>query len=322
LKVEAQPILSWMGVKLNRQDGYMGFIGVTTGSSSIMKIFPHWAEELGLPTKRIVGHDLKPNSSPHDYQKLCREIKEDDRHYGALVTTHKVNIYESCQNIFDELDDYALEFGEISAIAKHQGKYVASAKDPVTVRQALEQIIDEGYFAKTNSDVLCLGSGGSGIALTHQLGVRKDSPRRIVCTARSEVKLDALRKSHLRSGLNENLFEYVNTKNPDDCNLLIESLSEGSIIINATGMGKDIPGSPLSDNVNYPYGSIIWDFNYRGSLEFLAQAQLAKEEKNLRIVDGWQYFIYGWVQAISEVFEIEISDETIIRLDQLARAFK
>lgn len=287
-----------------------------------MKIFPHWAEELGLPTKRIVGHDLNPNSSPNEYQKLCREIKEDDKHYGALVTTHKVNIYESCQNIFDELDDYALEFGEISAIAKHQGKYVGSAKDPITVRQALEQIIDEGYFARTNSDVLCLGSGGSGIALTHQLGVRKDSPRRIVCTARSEAKLDALRKSHLRSGLNEALFEYVNTKNPDDCNLLIESLSEGSIIVNATGMGKDIPGSPLSENVNFPYRSIIWDFNYRGSLEFLAQAQLAKEGKNLRIVDGWQYFIYGWVQAISEVFEIEISDETIIRLDQIARAFK
>ena len=38
--------------------GYMGFVGVSTGSSSIMSIFPRWADALDLPTRTLIGHDL------------------------------------------------------------------------------------------------------------------------------------------------------------------------------------------------------------------------------------------------------------------------
>ena len=40
------------------------FIGVTTGSSSIMKVFPRWAEALGLKDAVIKGIDFKPHSDP------------------------------------------------------------------------------------------------------------------------------------------------------------------------------------------------------------------------------------------------------------------
>jgi len=36
------------------------FIGVTTGKSSIMKVFPEWAEFLGLGDVVIKGIDFKP----------------------------------------------------------------------------------------------------------------------------------------------------------------------------------------------------------------------------------------------------------------------
>ena len=38
-------------IESGRGDGsYMGFVGVATGTSSIRKVFPLWADALGLPT--------------------------------------------------------------------------------------------------------------------------------------------------------------------------------------------------------------------------------------------------------------------------------
>ena len=39
------------------------FIGVTTGQSSIMKVFPKWASIMGLDAE-IKGIDFAPHSSP------------------------------------------------------------------------------------------------------------------------------------------------------------------------------------------------------------------------------------------------------------------
>ena len=92
-----------------------------------------------------------------------------------------------------------------------------------------------------------------------------------------------------------------------------------SIIINATGMGKDRPGSPLTDGCKFPMNSIIWEFNYRGTLEFMHQAEAQQEERKLQIEDGWTYFIHGWTQVIAEVFHIDITGERLAMCDKLAR---
>ena len=39
------------------------FIGVDTGSSSIMKVFPKWADYLGL-NAAIKGFDFEPHAEP------------------------------------------------------------------------------------------------------------------------------------------------------------------------------------------------------------------------------------------------------------------
>ena len=41
----------------------MYFIGVTTGSSSIMKVFPEWVKELGIDTE-IKGIDIAIHEKP------------------------------------------------------------------------------------------------------------------------------------------------------------------------------------------------------------------------------------------------------------------
>jgi shikimate 5-dehydrogenase len=86
----------------------------------------------------------------------------------------------------------------------------------------------------------------------------------------------------------------------------MDGLRPGSLVINATGLGKDAPGSPLTDAAVFPENGIAWDFNYRGDLVFLKQARAQQTQRNIRIEDGWAYFIHGWTRVIAEVFHIDI----------------
>ena len=80
----------------------------------------------------------------------------------------------------------------------------------------------------------------------------------------------------------------------------------GSLVVNATGLGKDAAGSPISDAAKFPEGGLAWEFNYRGELEFLRQARAQEGERNLVVEDGWRYFVLGWSQVIGDVFDLEV----------------
>ena len=71
------------------------FIGVTTANSSIMKVFPAWAEALKLENTVIKGIDFAPHSPADEYRKAVEFIKNDPLSLGALVTTHKIDLYNS-----------------------------------------------------------------------------------------------------------------------------------------------------------------------------------------------------------------------------------
>ena len=132
----------------------MGFVGVTTGRSSINAVFPRWAEALGLPSRTLVGHDIPLGASPQAYRDVVEAIAADPSHLGALVTTHKINLYAAAADMFDELDDLARTFGEISSIAKRGTRLTGAAKDPVTVRLALEDFLPPDHFARTGGAAL------------------------------------------------------------------------------------------------------------------------------------------------------------------------
>ena len=84
-------------------------------------------------------------------------------------------------------------------------------------------------------------------------------------------------------------------------------LKPGSLVINATGLGKDAPGSPLSDagGVSASRASPGTSTIAASSI-FLAQARAQQAARHLQIEDGWVYFIHGWTQVIAEVFAIDI----------------
>jgi shikimate dehydrogenase len=302
----------------------MYFIGVTTGSSSIMRVFPAWAEHLGLDA-RITGIDLPLHADPEDYRNVVRFIREDRQSLGALVTTHKLDLLKAARDLFDELGDDAVLLEEISSISKSDGRLVGHAKDPITSGLSLEAIVPDGYWAGNDAELLILGAGGSSLALTLYLHRRRarglDVPTRLVVTNRSPGRLEEMRAVHDRLGFGIPT-EYVHAPEPSDNDRPLASLPDGSLVINATGLGKDRPGSPLTDDARFPRGGVAWDFNYRGDLLFLAQAECQREASSLRIVDGWEYFIHGWTRVIAEVFAIDIptAGPEFDRLSQIARS--
>jgi shikimate dehydrogenase len=301
---------------------HVDFIGVSTKLSSIMRIFPLWADALGLPTRRIDGVDIRLDAEPGEYRQVVGRIAADPLDLGALVTTHKIAVAEHAGDLFDEFDELATTFGEISSIAKRGGRLIGSAKDPVTVRLALEEIIAACHFRSTGAEALVLGAGGSGNALGYQLGVRGDTPERITVTDRRESSLKRARELHERGGLDAGRFRYLRTDAPDEVDRLIAELPDSSLVVNATGLGKDRPGSPMTDHVVLPQHAVVWEFNYRGELDFLRQARAQREQRQLRVEDGWRYFIHGWSQVIADVFDIPMPAERVAELSAIAQAVR
>jgi hypothetical protein len=85
----------------------MQFIGVTTGKSSIMKVFPRWVAELGRPEVELEGIDLPLHAAPEAYRQVVARIQREDHLLGALVTSHKINLLDAARDMFDYLDPYA-----------------------------------------------------------------------------------------------------------------------------------------------------------------------------------------------------------------------
>lgn len=289
----------------------MEFVGVTTGSSSIMRLFPLWARELGLDGAVLVGRDLPLHAPREAYRAAVEQVRGDELSLGALITTHKLALLANARDLFDELDEYAERLGEVSSISKRGGRVIGHAKDPITSGHALAEFLDAGHFARTGGHVLCLGAGGAGAAIVLHLLACDDRPQRIVVTDTRPERLAEL------AALGD-----LETAEAGAADALLEALPPGSLVLNATGLGKDRPGSPLSDAARFPADGLAWELNYRGALDFLRQARAQAAERRLHVEDGWRYFLHGWSVVIAEVFDAELTPERFARLCATAEAIR
>ena len=128
-----------------------------------------------------------------------------------------------------------------------------------------------------------------------------------------QARLDAMRAIHAQLN-SETQVEYVANSDPRVNDDLLKGLAPNSLVINATGMGKDTPGSPVTDAGVFPRGSYVWELNYRGELDFLRQALAQRRERRLHVHDGWRYFLHGWLTVIEEVFDLRIDEAKFSRL--------
>lgn len=287
------------------------FIGVTTGSSSIMRVFPRWAEALGIPSA-IKGIDLPLHAPAADYREAVDFLKHDPLSLGALVTTHKIDIYNACKDMFDYTDPYAEALHEVSCFSKRDGVFRAHAKDPISSGLALQNFVPKGFWETFGGSVLLLGAGGSSLSMCFYLTDPShggDVPRRIILANRSQPRLDSAKR--LLDGRTGDKTEMVYLLNPtpEDNDRTLASLEPHSLIVNATGLGKDAPGSPITDAGQFPPDSLVWEINYRGDLRFLAQAEAQRAARNLHVENGWIYFIHGWTQVMEEVFDLQLQDK-------------
>jgi shikimate dehydrogenase len=282
------------------------FVGVTTGASSSVPIFPRWRDALGLGGDvELEGWDLPVGAPPARYRETVARLRAEPGVVGALVTTHKLDLYHAAGDLFDELDVHARRLREVSCIARRDGRLLGWAKDAISAGRALEELTPAGYFS-AGGHALVLGAGGAGGAIVDHLLRAAPPPSRLIVTDTSRERLER--------------FTEVETLLTGDGTDLLATLPPQSLIVNATGMGKDRPGSPVAAGARFPPRSAVWELNYRGELEFLRDARAHERELGLHVEDGWRYFVVGWAAVIEEVFERPIGAAEIDRLSRLAAA--
>ena len=298
-----------------------GFVGVTASQSSINGVFPRWVDVWQLGDVTFEPHDVPLDARPERYRDIVLAIRDDPRHVGALVTSHKVRLLDATRDLFDELDEHAELCREVSCISKRNGRLIGHAKDPLTSGRSIEEFLAPGHFRRTGADVVSLGAGGSGLAIAvYLLTGRKagDRPRRITLVNRGEPRLALCREVLLPLAGGTDL-QFIANADPVRNDALVGASRPGSLIVNATGLGKDRPGSPLTDAVEFPENAVAWELNYRGDLKFLQQAE-AQKERGVQVEDGWRYFIHGWSAVIAEAFHIDLDDRILQRLSAEAEA--
>ncbi len=286
----------------------MIFIGVTTGKSSINKVFPPWAQRLGLGDCELRGMDFPLHADPARYREAVQFIKRDPLTRGALVTSHKIDLCAASRDEFDAFEPISAALGEVSSLFKRDGKLHARAVDPWTVGYSLDAFIPASYWRDTGAEALILGAGGSATALAWHLcrpEFGANRPSRVHIANRSLPRLHHVRDLHAswQGGVP---LDTHHVPRPELADALLPKLPPGSLVVNATGLGKDAPGSPLTAAAVFPERARVWEFNYRGDLIFLDQARAQARSRHLQIEDGWVYFLHGWTRVISDVFAVDI----------------
>jgi shikimate 5-dehydrogenase len=298
----------------------MYFIGVDTNFSSIMKTFPLWSKELGLENVEVKGIEIPLKTDVVTYREVVEFIKNDPLSKGGLVATHKIGIYNACKHMFDDIDPLANKLGELSCIYKKGDKLIAHATDQISAGLAIESFLPNNFWQDHEGEVVLLGSGGSAVAIAEYFGQEKwgkNIPKITICN-RSIPHLATVREN-LAPIADVITLDLVHNATPKANSDLVSKTRPYSLIINATSLGKDSPGSPVVDSVVFPKNSYIWDINYRGNFTFLNQAKPQQQANNLQLEDGWIYFVHGWTQVISRVFNIEISGDTVQKLINIRR---
>lgn len=295
------------------------FIGVSTAQSSIRGLFPLWAAALNLDAE-LVGRDLSVGAGRAACRRRVQELLDDTLAAGALITTHKAALFDQARDRFASLDQHAAICREISCAVRRDGSLHGYAKDPITAGLAMAHIFGAEPPA-AGHDVVCFGAGGAGIAIAVSLLEQGNPPRRLTIVDRDSPRITVARE--ITSALGSAVpIEYRLHSTPTENDQLLTGCRPGAFVINATGMGKDLPGAPISARAEFPAEAVVWDLNYRGELGFLVTAGRQADQRGLQIIDGWQYFLHGWTEVIAEVFGIRLTEQRFNRLAALAEPFE
>ncbi|MEZ0111971.1 shikimate dehydrogenase [Catenulispora sp. EB89] len=269
--------------------GVVKFVGISTGASRIHTAFPRWARVVGVEAE-VVGVDVPAGASAEAYRSVLDSLREPSV-LGAVITSHKVGLFAAASDAFESLDPLARQYREINSIRNDGGRLHGYARDPISVGRVIEEI-----WPERDGDLLCLGSGGTAIALGEYL-LRRGHRGRL-----RFVDRDPAAVARLRAVVDSPLVGAEVGDGPFDA--AVAALAPGALVVNATGAGKDRPGSPVTDAVEFPARSTVWDLNYRGDLHMLRVARSQAAARGLRVYDGLSLFCHGWAAALTTALDL------------------
>ncbi len=286
------------------------FAGVSTGQSLIHRAFPLWMNDLGYEVS-LAGRDLPLGASRSVYREFVRDLARDRHAVGAVITAHKVGVFAAARDLLASVDELAAECREINAIRRDDSGLAGFARDPLSVGWQATRIWPRGDHA------VCLGAGGTAIALGRHLLSRDTPPARIVFTDQAASAAKRLRSVLGRLAAARGV-ELVVTVGEGPWDEVVATAPAGALIVNATGMGKDRPGAPVSAGVRYPAGSVVWELNYRGDLVMLDRAREQARGGGLRVHDGWGLFCDGWAAALGPILDVPGGPAAGLRFAEVA----
>ncbi|WBB69433.1 hypothetical protein [Micromonospora sp. WMMD812] len=300
------------------------FVGIDTGGSLVHRVFDRWAAVLGQPWT-LRGVDLPSDTSAATYRRLVGAMRDNPAVHGAVVTAHKLRLYRACAADLTRSDRLVGLTHEVNSLATADGTVTAYARDAVSLAHVLPTLLrHSSAHDRTDLNVLCLGAGGAATALLLTLHLDIDAtagalgpvdpPARVTFTDTRPEALDDLRRVADRAGIDGTRLSYVPVLDPGDNDALLADLPTPALVVNATGLGKDAPGSPLSDKAPLTPDMVAWDLNYRGDLTFLRQAT----DAGAHAVDGWDYFVAGWAGGLTAVSGIPLTGDLLLRLAEAA----
>ena len=287
------------------------FFGVTTAGSGAMQLFPKWAWALGIEQAEIRGVDLPLSQDLKEHRKAVRRLKEDSAVRGALVTSHKLAVVRAARDLIDYLTPEARLCGEVSALYKRGSQLWGHACDPANCGRAMGHFLGNDWWPQhPDAQILSLGGGGATVALlVHLLTQAGTRPQAVTIVEKRPDNLEHCQSITRDVGTSQMELNFVHTRDLAECDRLVSALPPGSMVINATGMGKDIPGSPVTERALFPQDGVVWELNYRGARPFLHHARRQAVVRNLTVEDGWHYFLYGWSSVMGLVFDVAVTSQ-------------
>ncbi|MGC5017853.1 hypothetical protein [Micromonospora sp. DT47] len=305
------------------------FVGISTAGSSIHTAFPLWAPTFA-PGAVLRGVDLPATTDPAEFRRLAIAMRDNPLVRGAVVTSHKLRMYDAITELIDHADPLSAITHELNALDTRDGIH-AFARDPQSLDILLGAMTPE--WIGPDRSMICIGSGGAATALMLAMGL--DIPATIAsghATPRTtqgrrgsltilgieRQALAAMRVVRQRAGILDADVTTAIAATPDVTGTYTRRADPGTVIVNATGLGKTSPGSPLERPADLPPGVLAWDFNYRGTLTFLQQAQ----EAGTATMNGWDYFLAGWTAALAAITSTEATTHLFDQIRRLSTGLR
>lgn len=286
---------------------HLYFIGRSTAGSLAPRVVKSWLALAGASAAlRLV--DLPLEASRSDYERVFAAFRSDPDFAGAQITGHKTGMYRE-RSFLDRISSEAAASREIGGIRVDgtTGGLVGFSPDMLALPDQLAELLGPDHAPRR--DCLILGGGGAAAAIAMTLA------KLGLVDSMNITESDPSRARAVDSWVRETP-ALVGTTVHDAyaADEVLARTRPGSLVVNATGVGKDAPGSVVSATSRFPRDAIAWDLNYRGELGFLRLADAQARAQHLRVADGLSYFVRNWWCFLTESLSL---DADCVPFDQL-----